>query len=216
MTPLIPATDPESYPLAILLSLTKYDRLLYLAPSGLLLDPASLDTLFDTPLEHPMTSFPFPTTTTDTTNPAAAEAAAVFLIHPSKSDYTRSKHLLASDPSLSNPTMLVSHYHHNKQQQNTPQHIPSSDLIMQTSSLLRQHTHIPPAVKFTTLLASTAYIHIISDPPHIPGPEYAVPRTGRQEIGRDAGEASRIWEFVYERFREDRMRVCGLDLERWD
>lgn len=155
-----------------------------------------------------MTSFPFPfpapgskANTNADTNPT------VVLLQPSKSEYQRLKRLITSDPSLSDPAMLLSHYH----RQVTSQRTPSSDLILQTSSLLSQKQDL----NLSTVLASMAYIHIVSSPPEIPGPEYAAPADG-QRFTEAKGEARRVWGFVYERFREDRMRICGLDLERWD
>ncbi|KAI9793716.1 MAG: hypothetical protein M1816_007611 [Peltula sp. TS41687] len=241
--PLLEGADPNnpaSYPLSTLLALTNYDRLLAVSPSGLLLDPNSLDELFDTPLDAPMTAFPSPPPTVrsgsssndqngpdaKTNLPASAAPPAAFLLQPSKTELARLKQLLASDPSLADPAMLLSHYYHPPpdQQSTATQHAspspyspPSSSsaeqLILQTFSLLLDDHHQQEQQKrqpsLSMILASTAYIHIVSHP----GPEYAVERSVDHARGE---EASRIWEWVYERFREERMGVCGLDLERWD
>ena len=52
----------------------------------------------------------------------------------------------------------------------------------------------------------------LSDP-EIPGPEYDVPYYDRMELRPENDEARTIWERLYERFRQRRMEICGLDLE---
>ena len=130
---------------------------------------------------------------------------SVFLIRPSKSEYDRLKHL----PPSSQPT---------SSSLPTPEDpitdSSSSPIILQTSTLLNPSSaHQPRDLNATTLLASTAYIHI-SDP-NLPGPEYDIPRGSFLAARPQEGQARKVWEFAYERFREDRMRVCGLDLEPW-
>lgn len=63
----------------------------------------------------------------------------------------------------------------------------------------------------THFIESTSYVQITD--PGIPGPEYDIPRRQffrarpKQLLHRKA------WEAVYERFREQRINICGLDLE---
>lgn len=61
--------------------------------------------------------------------------------------------------------------------------------------------------------AATTYVRL-SDP-ELPGPEYDVPYADRARIRPKNSEAREAWEKLYERFRQRRMEVCGLDLEFW-
>lgn len=195
----------------MLFSLTKYDRLLYIPPSGILLDQEPLDALFDVPLELPMIAFPPPVDaasgTTTTTKPS------IFLLQPSKTEYTRSKELLSTNSSLFDPILLAAYYNTttNRDPQTQP---PQPPITLDPSLILRTSTlrHLRPDI--TTRLSTPAYLHL-SDP-NLPGPEYNIPRRKFLSIRPEAPQARRLWEFAYETFRERRMAVCGLDLEPWD
>jgi hypothetical protein len=65
----------------------------------------------------------------------------------------------------------------------------------------------------TVFRETTTYVRL-SDP-ELPGPEYDVPYIDRMQIRPKADEAREAWEKLYERFRQRRMEVCGLDLEPW-
>ena len=80
-------------------------------------------------------------------------------------------------------------------------------LVAKTSAIHLQNDRFN-ATKF---LESTSYVQI-SDP-GIPGPEFDIPR--RQFIRARPKQLPhrKVWELAYERFREQRMNICGLDLE---
>jgi len=59
----------------------------------------------------------------------------------------------------------------------------------------------------------TTYVRL-SDP-ELPGPEYDVPYYERVALRPSNEEARGAWERLYEKFRQRRMEVCGLDLETW-
>lgn len=65
----------------------------------------------------------------------------------------------------------------------------------------------------TSFEEATTYVRL-SDP-ELPGPEYDVPFFERTAIRPENLEARAAWEKMYERFRQRRMEVCGLDLEYW-
>ena len=60
-------------------------------------------------------------------------------------------------------------------------------------------------------LKDTAYV-IIEDE-ELPGPEFDIPYENWMRARPEAGEQRIAWEGVYERYREVRREVCGLDLE---
>jgi hypothetical protein len=66
----------------------------------------------------------------------------------------------------------------------------------------------------TVFKEATTFVRL-SDP-ELPGPEYDVPYYLRVELRPENAEARETWEDLYERFRQRRMEVCGLDLEYWE
>ena len=63
----------------------------------------------------------------------------------------------------------------------------------------------------TGLKSSTAYIHFSDST--LPGPEYDIPRDVFLREAPREGQTRKLWEGWYEKFRDLRMEVCGLDLE---
>lgn len=62
----------------------------------------------------------------------------------------------------------------------------------------------------TEFMGSTAFVRIVDN--GLPGPEYEVPRADMLKA-KPWGEAGMVWESIYERFRSNRMEVCGLELD---
>jgi hypothetical protein len=60
-------------------------------------------------------------------------------------------------------------------------------------------------------LKDTAYV-IVEDE-GLPGPEFDIPYGDWLSARPEEGEQRRAWEGVYERYRDARREVCGLDLE---
>lgn len=63
----------------------------------------------------------------------------------------------------------------------------------------------------TTFEQATTFVRL-SDP-ELPGPEYDVPYADRVKLRPTNEDAQEAWSNLYERFRQQRMEVCGLDLE---
>ena len=63
----------------------------------------------------------------------------------------------------------------------------------------------------TDFLEMTAYVHI--EDPGVEGPEYDVPRPDFVRAMPSGKEARKAWEIVYERYRDARTDICGLDLK---
>jgi hypothetical protein len=60
---------------------------------------------------------------------------------------------------------------------------------------------------------STTFVRL-SDP-ELPGPEYDVPYSDKVKIRPQNEQAQEAWSNLYERFRQRRMEICGLDLETY-
>lgn len=63
----------------------------------------------------------------------------------------------------------------------------------------------------TAFEQATTYVRFAD--PELPGPEYDVPFAERARIRPQNEQAQEAWSRLYERFRQRRMEVCGLDLE---
>ena len=63
----------------------------------------------------------------------------------------------------------------------------------------------------TAFEQSTTFVRL-SDP-EMPGPEYDIPYSTRVKLRPQNAQAQEAWSKLYEGFRQQRMEVCGLDLE---
>ena len=187
-------TEEEKYPLTNLLSLIHYNRILSLPPSGLILDSTPLDLLFTLPMEKPLLGLSAP----DDEN----MQPAILLFEPSKETY---QDIASSLPEGAYPDSEFL------------QHVPCTPapadgespmtLLAQTSGL----DDVDAQFDALQFLDTTSYIHV-SDL-GLPGPEYATPRQDYVRAMPRSKQARKAWEGVYERFRDARVEVCGLDLE---
>lgn len=187
-------TEEERYPLTNLLSLVHYNRVLSLQPSGLILDSTPLDLLFTLPMEKPLLGLSAPDD--------ESMQPAILLIEPSKETY---QDITSSLPEGAYPDNEFL------------QHVPSTPapadgegpmtLLAQTSGL----DDVDAQFDALQFLDTTSYIRV-SDL-DLPGPEYAIPRQDYVRAMPRSKQARKAWEGVYERFRDARVEVCGLDLE---
>lgn len=80
-------------------------------------------------------------------------------------------------------------------------------LVAKTSALHLENDQFDAS----EFLDVTSYVHL-SDP-LMPGPEFDAPRE-RLDLARPSQlQPQKAWDDVYERYREQRMDICGLDLE---
>lgn len=192
--PILKVEQGESvFPLAGLLSLSAYNRLIYLPPSGLVLDTSGLDHLFTLPMESTMLGISAGSGDESTT-------PSVVLLSPSKDAFQVMLESLPlnkydEDAFLSKIPLLAD--------------LPEDQIhiVAKTSSLGHEDDAFDPA-KF---LASTSYVHI-SDSDML-GPEYDSPREMVTSARPRKPQPRKAWQDVYEKYRQRRMDVCGLDLE---
>lgn len=186
-------TEAEAYPLASLLSLTMFDRLIYLQPSGLIINSGRLDVLFTLSME--------------------SETKGVFAkLHEEK----QTPPVLIFEPSTEalNKSMAVIEAG-NYREDEFLRSIPSSnaaasnrsDSVVETSAMYLEDD----GFNLSSFIDKTSYVHI-SDPGML-GPEFGSPRSRMIRARPEQTEPREVWEAVYERFRQQRMEVCGLDLE---
>ncbi|KAL8670810.1 MAG: hypothetical protein Q9168_004671 [Polycauliona sp. 1 TL-2023] len=191
--PILKAGEQSTFPIAGLLSLTAYNRVIHLIPSGLVLDTSGLDHLFTLPMESDLLGI-----SAGTKDEAASPS--VVLLKPSRDAlHTTIESLSASkydeEDFLSRVPLLSD--------------LPEDQvhIVAKTSSLKLEGDNF----NVTAFLGSTSYVHM-SDP-EILGPEYDTPRHILASVVPKKTEPERAWREVYEKYRELRMDVCGLDLE---
>lgn len=182
-----------TFPLAGLLSLTAYNRVVHLVPSGLVLDTSGLDHLFTLPMDSDMLGISAGTVD-------GAASPSVVLLKPSKDAFHSTMESLSAakydeGDFLSRMPLLPD--------------LPEDQIhIVAKSSGLRLEDD---SFNATAFLDSTSYVHV-SDPETL-GPEFDAPRESLASAIPKRPEPKRAWQEVYERYREMRMDVCGLDLE---
>lgn len=187
----------EQYPLTNLLSLLWFNRVIYLPPSGLLLSADPMDLLFTLPMEdRPMLGLADPLGET--------REVDVLLIEPTKDLLQDTTSLLPEGAFLDSEFL--------GKVDSVPAPMPSDgentiDLLAETGSLAGVDTQF----NATNFLESTAYVRMKDE--GMPGPEYGVSQKQRAKVMPGTREAKKAWEEAYERYREVRMDVCGLDLE---
>ncbi|KAF2277962.1 uncharacterized protein EI97DRAFT_432053 [Westerdykella ornata] len=191
---------PSSYSLASLYALTDYERLIYLRAPGTLLDASALDSLLAFSKSEPLAAYP-------ATPERKALSTSLLLIHPSQDVYRQLKELRVAQPltdlslfrrSFPVPDALMSEWS-----------VSMGNLVYE-SQKLREAVDDFNATKFEE---TTTFVRL-SDP-ELPGPEFDVPYYQRVELRPENEDARRMWDGLYERFRQRRMEVCGLDLEYW-
>ena len=178
------------------MSLIAFNRLIYLRPSGLISDSGQLDLLFTLPMDTPVLGI-------SSTGHKEDEDVSIVIFQPSAKSYTE---IINDFPTKDySDTGFLQGIHAMTDFAEDQVH-----LVTKTSSL-RLEEDVFNADEF---LDYTAYIHL-SDA-ELPGPEYDAPQR-RISSAKPAGFGPRkAWERSYEIYREQRMSVCGLDLEPFE
>ncbi|KAL8716930.1 MAG: hypothetical protein Q9225_005782 [Loekoesia sp. 1 TL-2023] len=181
------------FPLVGLLSLSAYNRVIYLPPSGLVLDSSGLDHLFTLPMESDMLGI--------SAGPEAeGTLPSVVLLSPSKESFQAT--LSSLDPDkydeedfLTKIPLLAD--------------LPEDQVhVVAKTSSLRFEDEAFDAADF---MDNTSYVQI-SDL-NMLGPEYDMTRQLLASAQPKKPQAKKAWQDVYEKYRQGRMDVCGLDLE---
>ncbi|KAL1655784.1 hypothetical protein SLS61_001808 [Didymella pomorum] len=203
MEPILDGADstlPSSYSLASLYSLVDYERLIYLQGPGVLLDASSLDSLLAFSKSEPMAAYPASPARTDM-------STSLLMIHPTQASFQQLKALRSTNPTsdldlfrsvFSAPSSLISEWS-----------LSMGNVLYESPSLRSIADDAP--FNATAFEQSTTFVRL-SDP-EMPGPEYDVPYSTRTRLRPRNEEAQMAWSRLYERFRQQRMEVCGLDLE---
>ncbi|KAF2686292.1 glycosyltransferase family 8 protein [Lentithecium fluviatile CBS 122367] len=192
---------PSSYSLASLYSLTNYERIVYLQGPGVLLDASALDSLLAFSKSEPMAAFPATPERTDL-------STSLLMVHPSHESFQQLKASRSSKP--------VTDLDLFRQAFAAPQSL-ISEWSLSMGNVVYESRHLRDAVdgfNLTVFEGATTYVRL-SDP-ELPGPEYDVPYNDRARLRPKDEQAREAWEKLYERFRQRRMEVCGLDLEYWE
>ncbi|KAL8907522.1 MAG: hypothetical protein Q9171_005814 [Xanthocarpia ochracea] len=191
--PMLKNGDKSAFPLAGLLSLTAYNRVIFLPPSGLVLDASGLDHLFTLPMESDILGI-------SAGSEDGAASPSVVLLKPSREAFQTTLESLSTqdydeEEFLSRIALVPD--------------LPEDQVhvVAKTSGLKAEDD----SFNATEFLDSTSYVHI-SDLEMV-GPEYDAPKASIASALPKTSEPKKAWQEVYERYRERRMDVCGLDLE---
>ncbi|KAL9608138.1 MAG: hypothetical protein Q9167_007005 [Letrouitia subvulpina] len=191
--PMVKLKSESVFPLGGLLSLTSFNRLLFLPPSGLVLDTSGLDHLFTLPMEASMLGIA--TGTRD-----EKVLPSIVLLQPSNEAFHS---ILASIPSGSyNETSFL---------EKIPlvSDMPEDQIhVVARTSDLRLEDRDFNSSKF---LEETSYVQFSDS--GIIGPEYDISRTKLGLAQPKELQPLRAWREAYRRYMDRRMDVCGLDLE---
>lgn len=170
-----------------------FNRLVSLQPSGLIVDSGKLDLLFTLPMESETFGISAGSMETEIIPP-------VLLLEPSMRAYNESlPSILARTYSDANFLQNISKTARTAENQ--------THLVSKTSAIHLEDD----SFDFSSFLENTAYVQI-SDP-GMPGPDFDIPRSKLLRARPKRAEQRKVWEAVYERYRDQRMEVCGLDLE---
>lgn len=185
-------TDEAAYPLFGLLSLSIFDRLIYLRPSGLIIDSADLDLLFTLPMESSILGI-------SGNSKEEFTLPSIVIFEPSIAAYNGALSAISIE-TYSDDEFL--------------RHIPQMSgiagqghLVTRTSAMSLEINEFTAAEFFQLI----SYVHLTD--PDFPGPEFDIPSKTVVRARPKLPQHREIWERVYEIFRERRMSICGLDLE---
>ncbi|KAF2248577.1 glycosyltransferase family 8 protein [Trematosphaeria pertusa] len=191
---------PSSYSLASLYLLTEYERVIYLQGPGVLLDASALDSLLAFSKSEPMAAYPATPERKDL-------STSLLLIHPSRESFRQLKASRSSRPvkdidlfreAFAAPESLI------------------SDWSLSMGNVVYESQKLRDAIDgFNATIFEQATTYVRLSDPELPGPEYDVPYYDRAKLRPKNGQARDAWEKLYEKFRQRRMEVCGLDLEVW-
>lgn len=193
-------TLPSSYSLASLYSLVDFERILYLQGPGVLLDASALDSLLAFSKSEPMAAFPATPERRDL-------STSLLMIHPSQQSFLQLKTLRASKPTtdialfrsvFSAPDSLISEWS-----------LAMGNVVYESQELRKAGE----GFNATAFEQATTFVRLCD--PGLPGPEYDVPFGERARLRPQNEQAQEAWSRLYERFRQRRMEVCGLDLETY-
>lgn len=170
-----------------------FDRLMYLQPSGLIVNSERLDTFFTRPMELE-TEGVFARHREESQNPP------VILFEPSEEKFNTSMAMIEAGD-YNEDEFLRSIPSTNAV---TPNGI---DSVVESSAIDLEDDFF----NLASFIDQTSYIRI-SDPGML-GPEFSSPRSRLIRASPEQTEPREVWEAIYERYRQQRMEVCGLDLE---
>lgn len=201
MEPILDDADgtlPSSYSLASLYSLVDYERLIYLQGPGVLLDASSLDSLLAFSKSEPMAAYP-------ATPERKDMSMSLLMVHPTQASFQQLKAMRSTKPTsdldlfrntFTVPGSLISEWS-----------LSMGNVVYESQELRAASNNF----NATAFEQSTTFVRL-SDP-EIPGPEYDIPYSARVKLRPQNEQAQEAWSKLYERFRQQRMEVCGLDLE---
>ena len=180
----------DPHPLMQLLTLTDFDNVLFLQPSGVVINATILDQLFAHSHNYSISHF--------VGSSSEADEPLGFMVKPLAVSHLLHAQAFSSQMS---PKQVASTC--NSVTQNASAFLATSDLRLQSFANSLADPQAP--------LNGMGYARF-SDL-EILGPEFYIPQRTWSLARPKSDEPRQIWEGLYGRYREQRMAVCGLDLE---
>lgn len=196
----------ERFPLTNLLSLITMNRIIYLQPSGLVMDVTPLDLLFTLPMEErSMIGLSDPQSGTND--------PAILLVEPGKKAWKNAVAALPEGVYGDDAFFGLVHTSVAPSSAATDEKTEGKEggvnLVSETGSL-RDGIEVRNS-NASTWLEDTAYVRLKDE--RLKGPEFEMSDQAKESVMPKLVERRKAWQAAYERFREERMDVCGLDLE---
>jgi hypothetical protein len=163
-----------------------------------LLDASALDSLLAFSKSEPMAAFP-------ATPERKDMSTSLLMVHPSQENFHQLKQLRTTKPmtdlnlfrqTFAAPGSLISEWS-----------LSMGNVVYESRNL----RNAADGFNATAFEQATTFVRL-SDP-ELPGPEYDVPYSERVRLRPENEQAQEAWSKLYEKFRQQRMEVCGLDLE---
>ncbi|KAE9966980.1 hypothetical protein BLS_006645 [Venturia inaequalis] len=195
-------TDPSSFSIAALYSMTQFDRILTFPPPGLILNAAPLDSILAYSSISQTTAFPSYNTSTS--------LSSLLLVAPSTQSHKALTELKTKQPHLNSLELLKYTFPAPPPllKDDSEEQFPTT--IYTTSSSLRTAQAFSPGV----FEEETAFVHLAD--PELPGPEYDTPYANLVRMRPKNEDQGFVWEKMYSMYKDRRYSVCGMDLLPWN
>ncbi|KAF2674425.1 hypothetical protein BT63DRAFT_435535 [Microthyrium microscopicum] len=193
-------TEPSSYSLASIFSLTRYDRIMVLPSPSLVLNARPLDSILAYFSLSTLSAYP----------PLSQASPSMLLIAPSKETYSS---LAARKPFHKSDMELLRAEFPNSEPllvETDPDFKPT---LYKTVEQVRAPLAVGERFNATAFSESTAFMQL--DDTQLPGAQYDVPYQKIVDLRPKDEDQGFVWEKMYSTYKDRRYRVCGMDLIDW-
>ncbi|QDS75010.1 hypothetical protein FKW77_005699 [Venturia effusa] len=195
-------SNPSSFSIASLYSMTQFDRILTFPPPGLILNAAPLDSILAYSSTSQTNAYP-PFNT-------SSSLSSLLLVKPSAQSHRALTELKRRQPHLDSLELLKYTFPAPPPllKDDSEEQFPTS--IYTTSSSLRT----VQGFSAQAFEEETAFVHLAD--PELPGPEYDIAYADLVRMRPTDEDQGFVWEKMYSMYKDKRYSVCGMDLLPWN